>query len=157
VRIGQGLDVHRFADDPGRVLWLGLVEVPGSPGLAGHSDADVAAHALCDALLGAGDLGDLGRHFPSSDAAIAGIDSRVMLERVVALLADEGLVALSADVTIVAERPSLAALAPVMSARLGDVLGCRVSVKATTTDGLGALGRGEGIGAIAVVLVEERS
>jgi len=156
VRIGQGVDVHRFSNDPARPLFLGLVEVAGARGLAGHSDADVAAHALCDALLGAADLGDLGRHFPSSDPALAGIASRTMLERVVQLLADEGFIAASADVTILAERPLLAPHLVEMSRRLGEVVGCVVSVKATTTDGLGALGQGDGIAASAVALVTER-
>jgi 2-C-methyl-D-erythritol 2,4-cyclodiphosphate synthase len=157
VRIGQGLDAHRFADDPSRPLVLGLVEVAGSAGLAGHSDADVATHALCDALLGAADRGDLGRHFPSSDPGIAGISSRAMLERVVQVVADAGFAPVSADVTIVAQRPLLVAHLPEMSARLSAVLGCVVSVKATTTDGLGAVGRGEGIAASAVVLLADRS
>ncbi len=157
MRIGQGLDAHRFADDPSRGLVLGLVEVAGSPGLAGHSDADVATHALCDALLGAADRGDLGRHFPSSDPGIAGISSRVMLERVVAVVADAGFAPSSADVTIVAQRPVLAAHLPEMSRSLSAVLGCVVSVKATTTDGLGDIGRGEGIAASAVVLLTDVS
>jgi 2-C-methyl-D-erythritol 2,4-cyclodiphosphate synthase len=157
VRIGQGFDAHRFSEDPARVLCLGLVEVPGAMGLAGHSDADVAAHALCDALLGAAGQGDLGRHFPSSDAALAGISSRAMLERVVMVVREAGLAPVSADVTIVAERPVLAPMMGEMARRLGEVVGCAVSVKATTTDGLGALGRGEGIAASAVVLVDERA
>ncbi len=157
MRIGQGLDAHRFSEDPARVLRLGLVEVPGATGLAGHSDADVATHALCDALLGAAGQGDLGRHFPSSDAALAGISSRTMLERVVEVVAGAGLTPVSADVTIVAERPVLAPLLGEMARRLGEVVGCVVSVKATTSDGLGALGRGEGVAASAVVLVDERA
>jgi len=155
VRIGQGVDAHRFADEPGRVLMLGLVEVAGSPGLAGHSDADVATHALCDALLGAANLGDLGRHFPSSDPSTAGISSRSMLERVVELVGGAGLAAVSADLTILAERPALSALLGEMSTRLSGVVGCVVSVKATTTDTLGALGRGEGIAAMAVALLAD--
>lgn len=155
MRIGQGLDAHRFSADPSRRLVLGLVEVEGSAGLAGHSDADVATHALCDALLGAADRGDLGRHFPSTDPGIAGISSRVMLERVVQIVADAGFAPESADVTIVAERPVLAAHLPEMASRLSAVLGCVVSVKATTTDGLGDLGRGEGVAASAVVLLAD--
>lgn len=156
MRIGQGVDAHRFAEDPGRRLVLGLVEIEAAPGLAGHSDADVATHALCDALLGAADRGDLGRHFPSSDPGIAGISSRVMLERVVELVREAGLVPESADLTIIAQRPTLAPHLAEMSRRLGEVVGCRVSVKATTTDGLGALGRAEGVAAIAVALVADR-
>jgi 2-C-methyl-D-erythritol 2,4-cyclodiphosphate synthase len=156
VRIGQGIDAHQFSDDPSRSLMLGLVEVAGAPGLAGHSDADVATHALCDALLGAANLGDLGRHFPSSDEATKGISSRTMLQRVVELVGQSGLVAESADVTILAQRPVLLPLLGEMSTRLSAVVGCTVSVKATTTDALGALGRGEGIAASAVALLAER-
>ena len=155
MRIGQGLDVHRLSDDPARVLWLGLVRVEGAPGLAGHSDADVATHALCDALLGAANLGDLGRHFPDDDPDIAGVSSRDLLERTLALVAAAGFAVASADVTIIAQRPRLAAHLPAMSAALSQVVGAVVSVKATTTEGLGALGRVEGIGASAVVLLDE--
>ena len=155
MRIGQGLDVHRLSDDPARALWLGLVRVEGAPGLAGHSDADVATHALCDALLGAANLGDLGRHFPDDDPGIAGVSSRDLLERTLALVAAAGFTVASADVTIIAQRPRLEAHMPAMSAALSQVVGAVVSVKATTTEGLGALGRVEGIGASAVVLLDE--
>ncbi len=156
VRIGQGYDVHRVSDDPARPLVLGLVELPGAKGLAGHSDADVATHALCDALLGAAGLGDLGRHFPDRDPAIAGVASRELLARTVALVEGAGLRALSADLTIVAEAPRLADHMAQMSERLGEVVGCAVSVKATTAEGLGPIGRGEGIAATAVALVGPR-
>ena len=155
MRIGQGLDVHRLSDDPARALWLGLVRVEGAPGLAGHSDADVSTHALCDALLGAANLGDLGRHFPDDDPGIAGVSSRDLLERTLALVAAAGFTVASADVTIIAQRPRLEAHMPAMSAALSQVVGAVVSVKATTTEGLGALGRVEGIGASAVVLLDE--
>jgi 2-C-methyl-D-erythritol 2,4-cyclodiphosphate synthase len=155
MRIGQGIDVHRFSDDTERPLWLALVNVPEAPGLAGHSDADVATHALCDALLGAANLGDLGRHFPDDDPDIAGVSSRQLLEETVALVRVAGYQVVSADVTIVAERPKLALLIPAMSHELSSVLGTTVSVKATTFEGLGAIGRGEGIAASAVVLIEE--
>ena len=155
MRIGQGLDVHRMSDDPARELWLGLVRVPDAPGLEGHSDADAATHALCDALLGAANQGDLGRHFPDSDPAYAGAPSRRLLESTVSLIRAEGLRVVSADVTIIAERPKLALYMPAMSHELSSVVGAVVSVKATTTEGLGALGRVEGIGALAVALVEE--
>lgn len=155
MRVGQGVDVHRFSDDACRPLRLGLVEIQGAPGLAGHSDADVATHALCDALLGAANLGDLGRHFPDSDPATAGITSRRLLERTVELVTSAGFRAVSGDVTIIAERPTLAPYMADMSSALSKVVGALVSVKATTTDGLGALGRGEGIAASAVVLVED--
>lgn len=155
MRIGQGLDVHRFSEVPERTLRLGLVEVPDSPGLAGHSDADAATHALCDALLGAAGLGDLGRHFPDTDPDLAGVDSRVLLERTMLLVAKEGFHVLSADVTIVAERPRLSPYMGAMATALSEVVGAPVGVKATTTEGLGALGRVEGIGALAVALLEE--
>jgi 2-C-methyl-D-erythritol 2,4-cyclodiphosphate synthase len=155
VRIGHGLDVHRFSDDAARTLVLGLVPIPGARGLAGHSDADVATHALCDAVLGAANLGDLGRHFPDSDPRIAGVSSRALLESTLRMALDAGYRVVSADVTIVAEAPKLAAHMTAMSAELSGVVGTVVSIKATTTEGLGALGRGEGIGATAVVLVEE--
>ena len=155
MRIGHGFDIHRVSDDTTRVLWLGLVEVPGGPGLVGHSDADVVTHALCDALLGAANLGDLGRHFPDTDPQFANVSSRTLLERTLGMLASEGLAVASADITVVAERPRLSPFMPQMSALLSDVVGATVSVKATTAEGLGALGREEGIAATAVVLLEE--
>jgi len=154
VRIGQGLDVHAFSDDQRRELWLGLVHVPNEVGLAGHSDADVATHALCDALLGAANLGDLGRHFPDSDPAFAGASSRRLLEATLELVRAEGFHVLSGDVTIIAERPKLVSFMPDMSKELSSVVGVTISVKATTFEGLGTFGRGEGIGASAVVLIE---
>jgi 2-C-methyl-D-erythritol 2,4-cyclodiphosphate synthase len=157
VRIGQGIDVHRVSASPDRELWLGLVHVPDAPGLEGHSDADVATHALCDALLGAANLGDLGRHFPDSDPAYKDASSRQLLESTLTLVRAEGYRVESADVTIICEHPKLALLMPQMSHELSSVVGAAVSVKATTAEGLGALGRGEGIGASAVVLLEERA
>jgi 2-C-methyl-D-erythritol 2,4-cyclodiphosphate synthase len=156
VRIGQGIDVHRVSESSDRELWLGLVHVPDAPGLDGHSDADVAAHALCDALLGAANLGDLGRHFPDTDPNYRDVSSRDLLEATVALVRAEGFSIASCDVTIIAERPRLAVYMPVMSEALSSVVGATVSVKATTAEGLGALGRVEGIGASAVVLLEEQ-
>ena len=153
MRIGQGIDVHRVSDDPARPLWLGLVHVPDAPGLVGHSDADVATHALCDALLGAAGLGDLGRHFPDTDPAFAGASSRRLLEAVVELVRASGYVVASGDVTVIAERPKLVLYLPAMSHELSSVAGAPISVKATTAEGLGALGRAEGIGASAVVLL----
>lgn len=157
MRIGQGIDVHRVSVSSERELWLGLVHVPDALGLEGHSDADVATHALCDALLGAANLGDLGRHFPDTDAAYKDASSRQLLEATVALVRAEGYLVASADVTIVCEQPKLAVLLGQMSHELSSVVGATVSVKATTAEGLGALGRGEGIGASAVVLLEERA
>ncbi len=155
MRIGHGIDVHRVSDDPSRVLMLGLVAIPDAAGLAGHSDADVATHALCDALLGGANLGDLGRNFPDTDAATAGISSRALLESTLRLVHDAGFRVASADVTIIAERPRLADFMTAMSDELSSAVGTVVSVKATTTEGLGALGRIEGIGATAVALLEE--
>jgi 2-C-methyl-D-erythritol 2,4-cyclodiphosphate synthase len=157
MRIGHGLDVHRVSDDASRSLWLGLVEIPDAPGLDGHSDADVATHALCDALLSAANLGDLGRHFPDDDPQFAGSSSRRLLEGTVELVAAAGLRTVSADITIVAERPKLATFMPRMSEELTSVVGALVTVKATTAEGLGALGRVEGIAASAVALLEETS
>ena len=153
--IGQGVDAHRFA--PGRPLRLAGVEVPHDRGLAAHSDGDVAIHALCDALLGAAGLGDIGRHFPDSDAAYAGIDSRLLLRQVVAALAERGLAVHNADLTIVAQHPRLAPYVERMAETLARDLRCsarRVNVKATTTEKMGFSGRGEGIAALAVVLLE---
>ncbi len=155
LRVGHGIDVHRISDDPSRVLMLGLVPIANAPGLVGHSDADVATHALCDALLGAANLGDLGRHFPDGDPNFAGVASRQLLEATLALLDEAGFRVASADVTIIAERPKLAPHMAAMSTALSALVGVPVSVKATTAEGLGALGRFEGIGATAVVLVEQ--
>lgn len=157
MRIGQGIDVHRFSDDPARELWLGLVLIPEAKGLEGHSDADVATHALCDALLGAANLGDLGRHFPDDDAVTTGVESRVLLEKTLRLVSGAGFRATSADLTIIAEQPRLAPHMATMSRELSAVVGATVSVKATTAEGLGSLGRAEGIGASCVVLLEEMS
>ena len=154
MRIGHGIDVHRVSDDPGRELWLGLVHVPG-PGLVGHSDADVVTHALCDALLGAANLGDLGRHFPDTDVEFAGASSRRLLVETVQLVRQEGWRATSADITIIAERPKLASFMSSMSEQLSSVVGTLVTVKATTAEGLGALGRVEGIAATAIALLEQ--
>ncbi len=155
--IGQGFDAHRFA--PGRRLVLGGVEIPHDQGLIAHSDGDVLIHALCDALLGAAGLGDIGRHFPDTDAAYAGIDSRILLRRVVASLAERSLGVHNADLTIIAQRPKLSPYIPAMSRTLAEDLGCeasRVNVKATTMEEMGFTGRGEGIAASAAVLLTER-
>jgi 2-C-methyl-D-erythritol 2,4-cyclodiphosphate synthase len=156
MRIGQGYDAHRFA--PGRRLVLGGVEISHAQGLLAHSDGDVLVHALCDALLGAAGLGDIGRHFPDSDPAYRGIDSRVLLRRVVAALGAEGLRVSNVDGTVVAQQPRLAPHIPAMRALLANDLGLaegRVNIKATTTEGMGFAGRGEGIAAYAVALLEE--
>ncbi|ESQ15235.1 MAG TPA: 2-C-methyl-D-erythritol 2,4-cyclodiphosphate synthase [Chromatiaceae bacterium] len=154
--IGQGIDAHRFAS--GRRLVLAGVEIPHDQGLAAHSDGDVAIHALCDALLGAAGLGDIGHHFPDTDAAFAGIDSRILLRRVMRDLAELGLRVHNADLTIVAQVPKLAPHIQAMRNILADDLNCppaRINLKATTTERMGFTGRGEGIAASAVVLLEE--
>jgi len=154
--IGQGIDAHRFA--AGRPLVLGGVKIPHPEGMAAHSDGDVVIHALCDALLGAAGLGDIGRHFPDTDAAYAGIDSRILLRRVIESLRGRGLAVHNADLTIVAQRPRLAPFLEDMNRVLAMDLGCpvdRVNVKATTTERMGFTGRGEGIAAFAVVLLRE--
>jgi 2-C-methyl-D-erythritol 2,4-cyclodiphosphate synthase len=156
MRIGQGYDAHRF-EDGGRLV-LGGVEIAHDQGLKAHSDGDVLIHALCDALLGAAGLGDIGRHFPDSKAEYAGIDSRILLRTVVERLHVAGLRVGNADLTAVAQRPKFAPYIETMRGRLAADLQvdvCRVNVKATTTEGMGFTGRGEGITAYAVVLLEE--
>ncbi len=156
MRIGHGYDAHRFA--AGERLVLGGVDVPHEKGLAAHSDGDVVLHALCDALIGAAGGGDIGKHFPDDDPRYENIDSRILLRRVIATLDDEGLTVGNADVTIIAEEPRLAAHVPQMRANIAADLGidtARVNVKATTTEKMGFVGRGEGIAAHAVVLLEE--
>ncbi len=156
MRIGHGYDAHRFA--AGERLVLGGVTIPHDKGLAAHSDGDVALHALCDALIGASGGGDIGRHFPDEDPSYENIDSRILLRRVIAILGDQGLSVGNADVTIVAEEPRLAAHVPQMRANIAADLridAARVNVKATTTEQMGFVGRGEGIAAHAVVLLEE--
>jgi 2-C-methyl-D-erythritol 2,4-cyclodiphosphate synthase len=142
----------------GERLVLGGVTIPHDKGLAAHSDGDVALHALCDALIGAAGGGDIGRHFPDDDPSYENIDSRILLRRVIATLGDQGLSVGNADVTIVAEEPRLAAHVSQMRANIAADLGIdanRVNVKATTTEKMGFVGRGEGIAAHAVVLLEE--
>ncbi len=156
VRLGQGIDAHRFSEDPDRPLVLGGVVVDGARGLHGHSDADAVCHALADAVLGAVGLGDLGRHFPDTDPAWEGADSVGLLSEVVRMAAEQGFVCSNADCTIVAEVPRLAPYTDAMAQRMRDVLGAPVSVKATRAEGMGALGRAEGIACMAVVLMEER-
>lgn len=153
LRVGQGFDVHPFSDDPERPLVLGGVVIPGAPGLAGHSDADALAHALADALLGAAGLGDLGRHFPDTDPAFAGADSLGLLADVARRARAKGLRPLNADLTVVAERPRLSPYTDTMAANLGAAVSAPVNVKATRAEGLGAIGRVEGIACLAVVLV----
>jgi 2-C-methyl-D-erythritol 2,4-cyclodiphosphate synthase len=155
MRIGQGFDVHALV--PGRRLVIGGVEIAHDKGLLGHSDADVLLHAICDALLGAAALGDIGKHFPDSDLRYKGIDSRELLRQVAALLADRGRRVVNIDATIIAEAPRMAPHIPRMVDNIAADLGiapAHVNVKATTTEKLGFTGRGEGIAAQAVCLVE---
>jgi 2-C-methyl-D-erythritol 2,4-cyclodiphosphate synthase len=155
VRIGIGYDVHAFGEK--RPLRLGGVEVEHEVGLRGHSDADVLLHAITDALLGAAGLGDIGQHFPPGDPSFRGADSMVLLRHVVGLLGTVGYTVENVDATVVAERPKLQSYIPRMRQRIASALGIpetSVSVKATTTEGLGALGRGEGIAALATVLIK---
>ena len=156
-RIGMGFDVHRLVE--GRELWLGGVNIPWEKGLLGHSDADVAIHALCDALLGAAALRDIGYHFPDTDPRYKGIDSRLLLRHVVRLLDDNGYKLGNCDITICAEQPKINPHIPAMQQELACCMDCeqdQVSIKATTTEKLGYTGRGEGIAAYAVALIESK-
>lgn len=158
LRIGQGYDAHTFKN--GDHIVIGGVEIPYTRGMAAHSDGDVALHALCDALLGAAALGDIGKHFPDTDAAYKGIDSRILLRSVVEKLAGLGYGTVNVDVTIVAQAPKMAPHIPQMRERIAADLGVAVdavNVKATTTEGMGFEGRGEGISAYAVALLEKRA
>lgn len=156
IRVGLGFDVHPFSADPSRRLVLGGVHLPGERGLAGHSDADVVAHAVADALLGACGLGDLGDHFPDTDPAWAGADSLALLAGVVDLVAEAGWSVGNVDCTVVLEAPRLAPHKADMAGRLAGVVHADVSLKATRAEGLGAIGRGEGVACWAVALVERR-
>ncbi len=154
MRIGHGYDVHRFCDGTGLVI--GGVHIPHHQSLEAHSDGDVLIHALCDALLGAIGQGDIGRHFPDTDAANADIDSRVLLRRVVRMVSDSGWGLANMDATIVAQAPKMAPHIPAMVSRLASdlqVSASQVNIKATTTEKLGFTGRKEGIAAHAVVLL----
>jgi 2-C-methyl-D-erythritol 2,4-cyclodiphosphate synthase len=154
MRVGLGFDIHAFSDDPARLLLLGGVRFDGERGLSGHSDADVVAHACADALLGAAGLGDIGQHFPDTDPAWSGADSIGLLGEVSARVRAEGWVPINVDCSVVLEAPKLAPRRDEMQRRLSDAVGADVSVKANRAEGLGALGRGEGIACYAVALVE---
>lgn len=156
MRVGQGIDVHRFSEDPHRPLVLGGVVIGGARGLAGHSDADAVCHALADAILGAVGLGDLGRHFPDSDPKWEGANSVALLTEVVRLAAAQGFAVNNADCTVIADTPRLAPHTDAMADQLARVIGAPVSVKATRAEGIGALGRAEGIACMAIVLMDER-
>ncbi len=157
MRVGQGYDVHKLV--PGRDLILCGVKIPHETGLLGHSDADVALHALSDALLGGAALGDIGKHFPDSDEKYKGISSMILLEEVVNKLLEKGLLVGNVDVTIVCQRPKIASYIPKMRENLANALRISedyINVKATTTEGLGFEGRQEGISAMAVVLLKDK-
>ena len=155
VRVGLGFDSHRFAPgDAGRALILGGVVIEGHPGLLGHSDGDVIAHAVADAVLGAAGLGDLGSHFPDTDDVWAGADSMDLLRRVAREVAAAGWSAGNVDCTVVAEAPLLAEHRPAMEKQLSDAVGAPVTVKAKRAEGMGALGRTEGMACWAVALLE---
>ncbi len=155
MRIGHGFDAHRFKED-GRLV-LGGVEIEYSKGMAAHSDGDVVLHALCDALLGAAALGDIGRHFPDNDPAYKGIDSRILLREVVEKVAEKGYQTGNIDITIIAQEPRLSPYIEQMRSIIADDLRLspdKVNVKATTTEKMGFEGRGEGVSVHAVVLIE---
>jgi 2-C-methyl-D-erythritol 2,4-cyclodiphosphate synthase len=155
IRVGFGYDVHRLVE--GRALWLGGVRIDHTMGLLGHSDADVLIHALCDALLGAANMRDIGYHFPDTAGEFEGIDSKILLEKTVALIATKGYRVVNIDATLCAQRPKLSPHIPSMQQTLARVMGVEedcVSIKATTTERLGFEGREEGISASCVCLIE---
>ena len=154
-RVGFGYDVHQLVPD--RELWMGGIKIEHSLGLLGHSDADVLIHAICDALLGAANMRDIGYHFPDTAAETDGIDSKILLKKTIALIATKGYHFVNLDATICAERPKMNPHIPQMQQCLADIIGTdpdNVSIKATTTERLGFTGREEGISAYAVVLIE---
>lgn len=156
IRTGLGYDVHRLVE--GRDLWLGGIKIPHTLGLLGHSDADVLIHAICDALLGAANMRDIGYHFPDTSADTLDIDSKILLKKTVDLIATKGYKIGNIDATICAERPKINPHVPAMKACLAQVMGIDeddISIKATTTEHLGFTGREEGISAYAVVLIEK--
>lgn len=157
IRTGFGFDVHRLVE--GRELWLGGIKIEHSMGLLGHSDADVLIHAICDALLGAANMRDIGYHFPDTSADTLNIDSKVLLRKTVELIAGKGYVVGNIDATVCAEHPKINPHVPAIKACLAEVIGTdedNISIKATTTEKLGFTGREEGISAYAVVLIERK-
>ena len=156
IRVGMGFDVHRLVE--GRDLWMGGVKMEHSKGLLGHSDADVLIHAICDALLGAANMRDIGFHFPDTSGEFENVDSKILLRKTVALIAGRGFSIGNVDATICAERPKMNPAIPGMKKVLAEIMGVDeddVSIKATTTEKLGYTGREEGISAYAVVLIEK--
>ncbi len=156
IRVGMGFDVHKLVE--GRELWLGGIKIEHTLGLLGHSDADVLIHAICDALLGAANMRDIGFHFPDTAEETDGIDSKILLRKTMALLKEKGYRLGNIDATVCAERPKINPHVPAMKACLANVLDTdeeNISIKATTTEKLGFTGREEGISAYAVVLIEK--
>ena len=156
MRIGHGYDAHRFTE--GRPLILGGVEIPHSMGLAAHSDGDAVIHALCDALLGAAALGDIGSYFPDTDASFENIDSRILLRKVIALIVDKGFTPANVDITILAQEPKMAPHITPMRYVISHDMGIevdRINIKAATTEKMGFIGRQEGIAVHAVVLINK--
>ena len=156
IRVGMGYDVHRLVE--GRELWMGGIRIDHQMGLLGHSDADVLIHAICDALLGAANMRDIGYHFPDTAAETLNVDSKILLAKTVALIASRGYRIGDIDATVCAERPKLNPHVPAMKACLAQVMGVdedSISIKATTTERLGFTGREEGISAYAVALIEK--
>ena len=157
MRSGIGYDIHRLVS--GRKLILGGVEIPFEKGLLGHSDADVLIHALCDALLGAAGLGDIGIHFPDTDIAYRGISSMVLLDKTAQMLKSRGFSVVNVDVTVLAQAPKLSPFRKAMQEKIAGILHLTadcVNVKATTTEGLGAIGNGDGIAAMCVAMINRR-
>ena len=155
IRVGFGFDVHQLVE--GRDLWMGGIKLEHSKGLLGHSDADVLLHAVCDALLGAANMRDIGYHFPDTSAETDGMDSKIILRKTIELIATKGYHLVNIDATICAERPKMNPHIPQMQQTMADVIGCdvdQISIKATTTEKLGFTGRQEGISAYAVALIE---
>ena len=155
MRIGHGYDVHRLVS--GRPLIIGGVSIPFELGLLGHSDADVLIHAVCDALLGAAALGDIGKHFPDTDSAYKDIDSRLLLRKTSELIKEKGFNTVNADITVIAQKPKLASYIPEMKRNIASDLNISpdcINIKATTEEGLGFTGSGEGIAAHAVCLID---
>lgn len=156
VRVGFGFDVHKLVE--GRDLWLGGIKIPHSLGLLGHSDADVLIHAICDAILGAANMRDIGFHFPDTSSETEGMDSKIILRKTIELIATKGYRLVNIDATICAQRPKMNPHIPAMQQCMADVIGTdpdNISIKATTTERLGFTGREEGISAYAVALIEK--
>lgn len=155
-RIGSGIDFHQLEE--GREFWLGGILIPHTKGAVGHSDADVLLHAICDALLGSLGLGDIGKHFPNTDASLKGIDSKILLERSYQLVADKGYHVVNIDCTVCLENPKIMAFVPAMQQAISAILKINtedISIKATTTETMGFAGREEGLVAYATVLISK--